>query len=184
MILPPFHGHPVKRFASQDALTGIVNRREFNQRLLEAWQHQAENDEALAVLLVDVDEFKAYNDAHGHLAGDAALAQVASIIATRVGDGGRLAALRRRGICRAAARLRPRHRHRAGQRTRHCHPFGRTPRSSGSMPSDGWHAVPSPDRTGQAFRCDASMLPGPRRKSTKTSDSGCAVHSVTVDIPC
>lgn len=82
----------LERIASQDALTGIANRREFNQRLLEAWQHQAENDETLAVLLVDVDEFKAYNDAHGHLAGDAALAQVASIIATRLSDSGRLAA--------------------------------------------------------------------------------------------
>ena len=82
----------LERIAAQDALTGIANRREFNHRLLEAWQRQADQDEALAVLLVDVDEFKAYNDAHGHLAGDAALTRVASIIAERVGDGERLAA--------------------------------------------------------------------------------------------
>jgi diguanylate cyclase (GGDEF)-like protein len=82
----------LERIASQDALTGIANRREFNQRLLMAWQQQAEHDKALAVLLIDVDEFKAYNDAHGHLAGDNALSQVASIISTRVGNGKHMAA--------------------------------------------------------------------------------------------
>lgn len=73
----------LERLASQDALTGIANRRAFTTALLQAWQEQAANAGTLSVLLVDVDDFKAYNDSHGHLAGDAALARVAAVLAAQ-----------------------------------------------------------------------------------------------------
>jgi len=74
----------LRRIATIDALTGIANRREFNRRLLAAWEDHARRDAPLGLLLVDVDEFKAYNDSYGHLGGDAALATVASLLAGRL----------------------------------------------------------------------------------------------------
>ena len=78
----------LERLASQDALTGIANRRAFTSALLQAWQDQADQDGLLSVLLVDVDDFKAYNDNHGHLAGDAALARVAAVLDAQVDGAG------------------------------------------------------------------------------------------------
>lgn len=80
------------RIASQDALTGIANRRAFNQALLQAWEEQAAAGGRVAVLLADVDAFKAYNDTHGHLAGDAVLAAVARQLAAPLALPGQLAA--------------------------------------------------------------------------------------------
>lgn len=82
----------LERIAAQDALTGIANRREFNRRLLMAWDEYKTSGRELSVLLVDVDDFKAYNDAHGHLAGDLALSRVAQILAQQAGGGENLAA--------------------------------------------------------------------------------------------
>lgn len=67
------------RLARTDALTGIANRREFSQRLAQACA-AFEGDGVLAVLIMDIDHFKAYNDLHGHLLGDDCLAAVAGII--------------------------------------------------------------------------------------------------------
>jgi len=67
--------------AALDALTGIANRREFNRRLVKAWDEHRLGAAPLAVLIADIDEFKAYNDTYGHLEGDAALAAVAAAIA-------------------------------------------------------------------------------------------------------
>ncbi|WP_051198825.1 GGDEF domain-containing protein [Gordonia shandongensis] len=64
-----------------DALTGILNRRSFDRHLRE-WL----GDGGAAVAIIDVDHFKEYNDRHGHLAGDACLRQVASVIADYAGD--------------------------------------------------------------------------------------------------
>ena len=74
----------LERLASQDGLTGIANRRAFTTALLQAWQDHAASAGPLSVLLVDVDDFKAYNDSHGHLAGDATLVQVASVLAAQL----------------------------------------------------------------------------------------------------
>lgn len=76
----------LQRIAAIDALTGIANRGEFNRRLLLAWEDHAARDAPLAVLLVDVDDFKAYNDNYGHLGGDAVLGTVASTLAARIGS--------------------------------------------------------------------------------------------------
>lgn len=60
-----------------DELTGLLNRRGFYRNFERAWVRAAEERLPLAVALLDIDMFKAYNDAHGHLAGDDCLAKVA-----------------------------------------------------------------------------------------------------------
>lgn len=71
----------LEHLAASDALTGIANRREFTRCLQLAWDDHARRDASLAVLLIDVDEFKAYNDSYGHLGGDTALATLATRLA-------------------------------------------------------------------------------------------------------
>lgn len=78
--------------AASDALTGIANRREFTRCLQLAWDDHAHRDAPLAVLLVDVDDFKAYNDSYGHLAGDTALATIATHLAASLRSDDDLAA--------------------------------------------------------------------------------------------
>ena len=80
------------RIAAQDGLTGIANRREFNRSLLATWQSLSDAGGPLSVLLVDVDDFKAFNDTHGHLAGDAVLTRVAATLARQATAAGQLAA--------------------------------------------------------------------------------------------
>jgi len=66
----------LRRMADTDPLTGIGNRRSFDERLARAW----EAEEPVALLLLDVDHFKRYNDRHGHPAGDAVLRRVAAVL--------------------------------------------------------------------------------------------------------
>jgi len=63
-----------------DALTGLANRRAFDQRLAEEVSRAARHYMPLALLMVDIDHFKAYNDHYGHPAGDACLRQVATVL--------------------------------------------------------------------------------------------------------
>ncbi len=60
-----------------DTLTGLANRRSFNEKLPQAMSRARRNGTGLAVLYVDVDRFKGINDTHGHPAGDAVLIEVA-----------------------------------------------------------------------------------------------------------
>lgn len=70
----------VCELATRDGLTGLLNRRSFNEQIARAW-HQGLRDRCtLGVLMFDVDYFKEYNDRYGHLAGDEALRRVARII--------------------------------------------------------------------------------------------------------
>lgn len=68
----------------RDALTGVWNRRAFDERLQEYWRDAARKGRPLAVVMVDVDHFKAYNDALGHPAGDECLRQVAQALRSGV----------------------------------------------------------------------------------------------------
>jgi two-component system chemotaxis family response regulator WspR len=68
------------RQAYKDALTGVANRRVFDDRLATEWRRCMRNKKPLSLILVDVDRFKELNDSHGHLAGDACLKRVAGVL--------------------------------------------------------------------------------------------------------
>lgn len=68
-----------------DALTGVSNRRFFDEALATEWRRSARTRTPLSLLMVDIDAFKALNDVLGHQAGDECLHQVAQAIATSVG---------------------------------------------------------------------------------------------------
>lgn len=63
-----------------DGLTGIPNRRRFDQALETEWKRAQRSQLPLGLIMLDVDFFKAYNDYHGHGAGDICLKQVASLL--------------------------------------------------------------------------------------------------------
>ncbi len=70
----------LERLTLTDDLTLLANRRCFDQQLQQEWQRLAREQGAIALILCDIDNFKAYNDTYGHLAGDACLKQVAQAI--------------------------------------------------------------------------------------------------------
>lgn len=70
----------LQRLAERDALTGIANRRSFNSALAEAWARGMMDQEHVALVILDVDFFKKFNDRYGHLPGDACLCKVAAAI--------------------------------------------------------------------------------------------------------
>lgn len=78
--------------ARQDGLTGIGNRRHFDEQLAAEIGRTHRRGPVLALLLIDVDRFKAYNDAVGHQMGDACLRVVAQAIASHARNPGDLAA--------------------------------------------------------------------------------------------
>jgi diguanylate cyclase (GGDEF)-like protein len=63
-----------------DELTGVFNRRYFNQRYEREVQRAQRYGRALSLIMLDIDHFKIFNDTHGHLSGDAILKQVAQIL--------------------------------------------------------------------------------------------------------
>jgi diguanylate cyclase (GGDEF)-like protein len=67
--------------AERDGLTGLYNRRMFDSLTSRLWLQAKRNREAVQVILVDIDHFKAFNDLYGHQAGDACIRRVATIIA-------------------------------------------------------------------------------------------------------
>jgi diguanylate cyclase (GGDEF)-like protein len=67
----------LREMVARDGLTGIQNRRMFDQHIQRAWQQAVREEERVAVLLVDIDCFKDYNDRYGHQAGDECLRAVA-----------------------------------------------------------------------------------------------------------
>ncbi|MBU2954818.1 diguanylate cyclase [Marinobacter sp. F3R08] len=70
----------LERMAQFDALTGLANRRSFDQVLHAEWQRLIQYQEPLCLLLIDVDMFKRFNDHYGHPAGDVTLEQVGTAI--------------------------------------------------------------------------------------------------------
>lgn len=70
----------VSELVEIDPLTGARNRRVFDEQLACLWRQGVEDRRSLAVLLVDVDHFKAFNDCYGHQAGDQALRRVAQTL--------------------------------------------------------------------------------------------------------
>ena len=79
----------LQRLVSLDGLTEISNRRHFDECLLNEWSRLGRDKQPLSLIMIDIDYFKAYNDAYGHLVGDRTLktiAQTIALIVKRPGD--------------------------------------------------------------------------------------------------
>ena len=79
----------LQRLSACDGLTGVANRRHFDTTLGQEWRRAGRQGEPLALLMCDVDHFKAYNDSLGHPAGDDCLRRIANTLqhqAARSGD--------------------------------------------------------------------------------------------------
>ena len=79
--------------ASHDALTGLVNRREFERMLAELLETTRTQDKRHALLYLDLDGFKVVNDSHGHLAGDELLRQLSAAMQIKIRGSDTLARL-------------------------------------------------------------------------------------------
>jgi diguanylate cyclase (GGDEF)-like protein len=71
--------------ATEDGLTGLANRRHFNQALIKSFGQARASRTTIALLLLDIDHFKKYNDTYGHPAGDECLRRVATLVRNAVG---------------------------------------------------------------------------------------------------
>jgi diguanylate cyclase (GGDEF)-like protein len=67
--------------ASRDGLTGIANRRAFDERCADEWNRAIRSHQPLGLVMIDIDHFKQFNDLYGHLAGDDCLRSVATSLA-------------------------------------------------------------------------------------------------------
>lgn len=79
----------VEALAVTDALTGLANRRHFDQYLATEWRRSARDRQPLSLIMMDVDQFKHFNDTYGHVRGDGCLKQIAEAcmdVVSRPGD--------------------------------------------------------------------------------------------------
>src|SRR5262249_14891945 len=80
----------LEELAITDALTGLRNRRKFDDEIDSEWRRATRQKTPLALLMIDADHFKAFNDTHGHQARDQVLVGIAICISDsvrRAGDG-------------------------------------------------------------------------------------------------
>jgi two-component system, chemotaxis family, response regulator WspR len=82
----------LQRLNNVDALTGASNRKHFNEYIEKEWKRAAREQSPLSVLMIDVDDFKRFNDTYGHVAGDEVLRKVAKAMRDTLGRPGDLAA--------------------------------------------------------------------------------------------
>lgn len=82
----------LQQLSRLDALTGLYNRRHFQQYLAQTWQRAAHDKAAVTIVMVDVDHFKQFNDRYGHPAGDRCLASVAQAMQNALRQPGDLVA--------------------------------------------------------------------------------------------
>ena len=75
-----------------DGLTGIPNRRYFDEKLQEEWNRLKRNSSPFSAIMIDIDFFKKFNDFNGHLAGDECLRQIATVLKSTVKRSGDFAA--------------------------------------------------------------------------------------------
>ncbi|MFG3597513.1 diguanylate cyclase [Bradyrhizobium sp. RDI18] len=78
----------LEELATTDALTGLKNRRKFDSEIDLEWRRATRNQTPVAVLMIDADHFKSYNDTFGHQAGDQVLVGIAICISDSVGRAG------------------------------------------------------------------------------------------------
>jgi len=72
------------RLARTDGLTGLFNRRAFDQHLRQIWKQAQRDDKHIAVVVADIDHFKLYNDCYGHQKGDECIKAVADVLSASV----------------------------------------------------------------------------------------------------
>lgn len=84
------HALQLEAITVRDALTGLPNRRFFDTLFARRWEDAGRAEEPFSLIVLDVDEFKAYNDTHGHPAGDRLLQSIARVLASTLGS---------RGVC-------------------------------------------------------------------------------------
>ncbi|MGZ8190967.1 MAG: diguanylate cyclase [Methylococcaceae bacterium] len=72
----------LSRLSSLDALTGIANRRSFEDFLEQEWRRAVRLSEVMSLIFMDIDHFKKYNDNYGHVAGDECLKEISNILKT------------------------------------------------------------------------------------------------------
>ncbi len=72
----------LENMAATDSLTGVPNRRSFNNRFAAEWRRAVRRGISLSMMFIDIDFFKPFNDTYGHVAGDAALQQVANALSS------------------------------------------------------------------------------------------------------
>jgi diguanylate cyclase (GGDEF)-like protein len=70
----------LRKMSMRDGLTGIANRRAFDESLQIEWRRSARLQQPLSLLMIDIDHFKQYNDHYGHIEGDACIQQVAQLL--------------------------------------------------------------------------------------------------------
>lgn len=75
-----FQADQLRALAFSDGLTGLANRRRFDERLEQAWRHGLRHNHPLSLIMADIDHFKKYNDRYGHSAGDECLRRVAQTL--------------------------------------------------------------------------------------------------------
>jgi len=84
--------HSLQALVLQDALTGLSNRRHFDRGLSQEFRRAMRTGTSIGMILIDVDQFKQYNDTYGHQAGDACLRAIASTIPPLLNRPGDIAA--------------------------------------------------------------------------------------------
>ena len=80
------------QISREDALTGLANRRHFNEAIQREWERAKRQQSPISLVFVDIDHFKFFNDSYGHLDGDRALAAVGTVLRNSVRRPGDLAA--------------------------------------------------------------------------------------------
>ena len=78
------HRKRLKMLSTTDGLTGIANRRRFDEMLHKEWHRALREQEFISILLIDIDHFKQYNDHYGHLKGDECLKLIANIFQSSI----------------------------------------------------------------------------------------------------
>lgn len=82
----------LKRYSSIDGLTGIANRRYFDEFLEQTWEKAVEHKDKISLIMVDIDFFKKYNDTYGHQGGDDCLKLVAGALDANITQSGAIVA--------------------------------------------------------------------------------------------
>ena len=77
-----YYANKLSELSYLDGLTGVSNRRKFDEEFLHAWKYSLRSQQPFCLIIIDVDYFKAYNDHYGHIEGDNCLIAIANTLKT------------------------------------------------------------------------------------------------------